>query len=72
MPTSAEEAWRVAEIRELLDGSDILFAQLTTYEVSRRKIFGRSRPIRPRTNDYWSRLEQAAAASFWANFKSPW
>ena len=72
MPTSDEEAWRVAEIRELLDGSGIMFAQFSTFEVARRKLFGRSRPLRPRTNDYWSRLEQAAAASFWAQFKSSW
>ena len=72
MPTSDEEAWRVAEIRELLDGSDIWFAQLTTYEVSRRKIFGRSRPLRTRTNNYWRRDDRAIAASFWEKFKSPW
>jgi hypothetical protein len=70
-PVSDEEAHRVAAIRELLDGADIMFAQFSTYEVSRKKLFGRSRPLRPRTNDYWSRFLRAAAVGFWERCGAP-
>ena len=70
MPSDEEEARRAATIRESLDGAGIMFAQFSTREVSRCKLLGRSRPLRPRTNDYWLRAEQARNAEFWANF--PW
>ena len=72
MPTSEEEAWRVSKIRDSIEGTGIMFAQFTSFEASRRKLFGRSRPLRPRTNDYWARSQHAAVAWFWAQFKSPW
>ncbi len=68
-PTDEGEARRAAAIREHLDDLEVMFAQFTTYEVSRRKLFGRSRPLRPRTNDYWLRARQAKAAALWADFK---
>ena len=68
-PTDEGEARRAAAIQEHLDDMDVMFAQFTTFEVSRCKLFGRSLPLRPRSNDYWLRAKQAEAAALWADFK---
>ena len=72
MPTDEVEARRAVAIWEHLDDLEVMFAQFTTYKVSRCKLFGRSRPLRPRTNDYRLRANQAEAAALWANFPWPW
>ena len=69
-PSCDEEIVRVTAIRKLLDASEIMFTQFSTDEVSRRKLFGRSRPLRPGTNDYWSRSERADVASFWKAYET--
>ena len=69
MPADKGEARRAAAIREYFADVGVMFAQFTTFEVSRRKLFGRSRPLRPWTNDYWLRAKQAEAAALWADFK---
>ncbi len=71
MPTSKDQANRAAELKKQFAAAGIMFAQFSTYEVSRRKIFARSRALRKQPNDDGSQARRARVNAFFASLGGP-